>query len=301
MAFTAEDMLELRARLEADQKTTEERTEIEGGEVIRYVPEFVRKDEGTGEDALPLVFVRGMGAAEALPWYLKELAQTEQRAVIGIQYGGRLKGSARTVESEEIEGSASEIDFKQAADLTEAMEKLGISKADMVAESRGAIRAVLAMRQRPDLFRNVVLDHPAGQDDRNYRQAHVDAAREQVRRIKDHDQNELPVDVVAPEKQLGFLTRFRNARKEQKSVARARLHEDLAKLSPDIHVVVTGDHNDAAFIPERLRQTAQSAQEAGANVEFAETNWGGHGYRYSLEAVKETANRLREMERRSKS
>jgi acetyl esterase/lipase len=73
---------------------------------------------------------------------------------------------------------------------------------------------------------------------------------------------------------------------------------ELGKLSPHIHLVVTGDRDDKAFRSEDLAETARRAREAGASVEFEETNWGGHGFRYDKDALGESVYRLRRLERK---
>jgi pimeloyl-ACP methyl ester carboxylesterase len=305
VSLMTEDLAGLKARLEADRVTEVERNgeAVVGGEVVRYVPEFIRKDEATGEPATPLLFVRGMGAAEADEWYLKEIAELDQRPVVGVTYKGRFRTTAREAEVEGLDGKVSEIDVKEADDLARALGALGIARVDVMAESRGAIAAVLFMRNHPGMVKDAVLEHPAGQNRHSFRQRHVDAARERIARvIRGRDQgaqNALPEE-VSGERRDSWITRMRNSRTEQKSVARAQLDVELGKLSPDIHVIVTGDTYDKAFRPKDLRETVRRASEVGASVEFEETHWGGHGFRYDLVALGESVTRLRRLERRRK-
>jgi pimeloyl-ACP methyl ester carboxylesterase len=243
-----------------------------------------------------------MGDQEGLPWYLTRLAEADQRQVITVDYQGRLEGSADPAEGGDIDGTVSQIDIDQAGHINAALEALGVPQVDMLAESRGAIRGLLAMRQHPEYYRNAVLDHPAGQDDRSYRQTHIDAVRERVarsyRRLKGGAANRLPDDSAPVVAEASRSDRLHNARIQQKSVAHAHLSGELAKLDPGIHAIVTGDTEDRAFIAARLEQTTVLAQQSGANVEFAETAWGGHGYRYNGESLIESLGRLRELERR---
>ncbi len=282
----------------ADTPFSEERIEFGRGEIVKIIPDHIRLDESTGEPAPPLVVVQGIGEDERLPWTLHAFAQADERVVIGVKYPGKLEGSAKLVEAPAVNTQVPEIDADQAGELIEALRAGGIEgPVDAVGVSRGAIRLVVAMRQHPERFRDVFLAHPAGQDDRGYTGAHLDAVRlavaHQYRKSTGRVENHRPEDTVIP-KGRGALNDPRGWRLEQKSVARARLHkelDDLAAEQPHLHVMMAGDKSDAAFRPERLRAAK------GPAVTFLETDWGGHGIGFNLRAIQEVSDRFKQMER----
>src|SRR6185436_11953473 len=84
----------------------------------------------------------------------------------------------KLVEAEGVDAPVPEIDANEAQDLIKALAAAGVDgPVDAAAISRGSIRLVIAMRQHPELFRDVFLAHPAGQDDRGSTEAHLDVAR----------------------------------------------------------------------------------------------------------------------------
>ncbi|QQR52572.1 alpha/beta hydrolase [bacterium] len=304
MEFTDVHQQELRSRLQAENRLEPERIELrERAAIVRYKPEYPRVDESTvhsSDPAIPLVFIRGMGESAADEWYLETLARMEQREVIGVVYDGRLQGKARPAKVEGLEGTISEIDVTEAADVAAALEKLGITQVDLAAESRGAQAAIMLMRGHPELVRNATLEHPGSLNRRTPRQRYVDAAREGVARIyrnmRTSQKHRVP-EAVGVAHDEGIMLRMRNSHTEQLAVARARLEDEFAQLSPNIHVIVTGDRDDKAFRSEDLAETVRIAQAAGAQVEYEETSWGGHGLRYNGQSMQEMADRLRRLER----
>ncbi len=304
LEFTADHQQELMEILRAEKGPEPERIELrERVGIVRYKPEFPRADESTNnstEPAIPLVFIRGMGDSAADEWYLETLARMEQREVIGVVYDGRLQGKARRAEVEDLAGTISELDVTEAVDVAAVLAKLGITRVDLAAESRGAQAAIMLMRDHPELVRNATLEHPGGLNRRTPRQRYVDAAREGIARAyrtMRSGQKRRPSEAAGADHDEGMLLRLRNSHTEQLTVARARLEEEFAQLSPDIHVVVTGDRDDKAFRSEDLAETVRIAQAAGAQVEYEETNWGGHGLHYDEQSIHEMVGRLRRLER----
>lgn len=293
--YTTQDAQVLQRELSKDGHSIEERLPFHGGEIVRVTPEITRTDDGTGEPIIPLVFVRGMGANEALPWYVKEVARMDQRPVIAVMYHGRLEGHGGAVKATELEGVA-EIDVRQSQDLLDALDRLGIPQVDLIAESRGGIRGLLAMLKEPQRFRHAVLkDIPL--DERTYLQRHTDALREKVGRARRGQTIKLPAG-LSPDDKDRSLDKGINARKEQNSVARARLGRLLAKLSPNIQATVTYDEFDEAFAADRAEKVASSLADKH-NLHFARTKRGGHGFMYDPDAVAEAVGYLRSMEKQT--
>lgn len=262
---------------------------LRSGELLRYRPSSIRKDADTGEPAKPLLFVQGINGDARLPKVLEALAEEEQREIIAVTYPHILEGSTKRVTVPGIDSTANavpEIDAFQALDLIEALDKAGVTSVDALGESRGAIRLVIALAQHPDRFRNVLLVHPAGQDNRNSFQTHISAAREGLQR-KEKDEFD------GKDKPWVKFRYLWQKRKEQKSVARAKLHNALSVVAekyPDKRIMIAGDSNDKAFLPERLEANK------GEKVQFMLTNWGGHGMGTNSNAIKEVSGTLRKME-----
>lgn len=290
--YTGQHADQLREILASEGRLTEERIRFRGGEIIRIEPEITRLDPQTGEPAIPLVFVRGMGANEALPWYMKQLAELDQRSVLSVMYHGRIEGDTGPTQDEALDGVA-KIDVKQAEDLVDALDLAGVQQVDMIAESRGGIRAVVAMLKHPERFRRVVLkDIPV--DERSFAQRHRDALRERVARIGRLEKPRVPESSKAEDRDQA-VDRIVNARKEQKSVARARLGRLLAHLSPRVQATVSYDGSDEAFKPERVEQVAQELAHK-ENLRFVRTEKGGHGFSYDPKAIAESVQLLRDLE-----
>lgn len=272
------------------------------GEIVSYptTPERIRKDRGTGEPVRPLIYVQGMHGDEKLPWTLKTFAEVEQRQIIALKYDS-LIGSSKIVPTAAVnpeENALPEIDNIQANELIAMIESLGIGCVDLVAESRGAIRAVAALAKRPDLFRTVLLAHPAGQDNRGYLEAHFDAARQFFHHAARKALGKIPDDREPEdkihEKHALSIRRFVDTRKEQKSVARSQLSHVLGEIAekyPDKNIFIAGDeHNDKAFLPQRLQANK------GSHVKFISTNWGRHSIGYNRNAIQDISKYLQEAE-----
>ncbi len=299
-----------RESMEATQNrlagVVEERRSFAGGEIIRLRPEKARIDPSTGAPVIPLVFVQGMASGdEKLPQNLAAFAadqreivglQYQGREIVGLQYQGKLRGKADPAQVDGQDASVSEIDVDQAGDLLSALDELGIDQVDMVAVSRGGVRAQVAMGLAPKRFRNVYLAHSAGLDGRTYREAHVDAARAAVLWAVDKARGKVEKSGAGQPipRGRGLLRDLHGARIEQKSVARAQTEGILAgalAASPDLRVIVAGDRSDRAFRPERLEETIR-----GSGATFIETDWGGHGIGGNPKAVAEIIASMHQME-----
>jgi pimeloyl-ACP methyl ester carboxylesterase len=194
-----------------------------------------------------------MGGSNRLPEDLQALARAEQRMVIGLQYHS-LVGSTKLVDADNMNEPAPEIDVEQADDLVRLLEAQGIEQVDAAGLSRGCIRLEIAMKQHPELFRDAYLLHPAGLDERTYRQSHIDAAREKIARITRRSNHNVEAisETSSTPKNRARRQNWRDQRLEQKSVARADLASTLGDLDPNIHVTVAGDKSDRAFQIDRL-------------------------------------------------
>ena len=77
------------------------------------------------------------------------------RRALSLEYS-RLDGDA--IKSEEYP----EVELRKARLILDALKKKGIDKADVIAHSEGAINILIAAMLKPEQFRNIVLDKPAG-------------------------------------------------------------------------------------------------------------------------------------------
>ncbi|MDB5179012.1 MAG: alpha/beta hydrolase fold [Patescibacteria group bacterium] len=305
--FSAASPAEMKDQLGVDETPSPEGShpefrvdtlEFAHGEVLRYRPERIRIDPSTGEPAIPLVFVQGINGDQKLPWSLATFAEEDQREVIGLRYTGKLPGAAKLTEMEGVSAPISDMDATQADDIVEVMARLGIDQADAVGESRGAIRLVAAWARHPELFRHVVLAQPAGQDGRRYLGTHVDAARQAVnnayRRMRGSDETD-PASQELEKPRGGRLLRDPLGwRREQVSVARAQMNDDLSHIpmGPDQSATILADVNDKAFRVDNLRNNIRDP----GRVALIETNWGRHGFGFNRRAVRETSQLLQQRE-----
>jgi|GEM_PF-3714299 len=149
------------------------------GQILRYSPPETRTDESTGEPVIPLVYFQGINGDNSLPAVMQALGERDKRPVIAIRYTGKLKGSDKPLSTEPHdygEGDVvPEIANEQADDMLAALDVMGVEKGDAVATSKGGLPWLVAMKKRPERFRNAYGDDVAGQDGRNYKEAHIDA------------------------------------------------------------------------------------------------------------------------------
>lgn len=273
------------------------------GQILQYSPPETRVDESTGEPVIPLVYFQGINGDNSLPDVMQALGERDKRPVIGIRYTGKLKGSDKPMPVEHHdygEGAiVPEIDAEQADDMLAALDVLGVKKADALATSRGGLRWMLAMKKRPELFRNAYGDDVAGQDGRNYREAHVDAARLAASQKFQKFVGESIVDAATAKPSRGERLKrgLRDLRTEQKSVARAQLHTTLAWLgeNTDIQIRLGSDRQDKAFRTENVRAMMEQTG-ADQHVQLIETDKGGHGIGTNSLAIDNAIQQLREME-----
>jgi pimeloyl-ACP methyl ester carboxylesterase len=267
-------------------------------EFLRCKPETIRIDPSTGEAVRPLLYVHGINGDDRLPNVMEALARAGQREVIAVRTLGNLPGSARIVTVNGInpyENAVPEVDALQAVDMIKALLSEGIEEVDAVGESRGANRLVVALAQNPDMIRNVYLAHPAGQDNTTSLEAHLSAANQGVTQAA----KKLLGRAERPDIEKSRLMRSKHwfrglwqKRKEQKSVARAQLHNVLDNISqkyPDKKIIIAGDVSDKAIRADRLEANK------GSHVQFIRTNWGMHGIK-SQQAVHEITESFKQAE-----
>jgi hypothetical protein len=292
--------------------TTGMKTEVlsfGNGESIRIIPKEIRIDPSTGEAAKPLFIAEGINGDLELPTTMKAFAEEGQREIIAIRYGNKLQGSTKVVGFDGIdntENTITEMDGNQARDIARALTAMNIAQVDALGESRGAIRLVAAFAAYPAFFDKIFLAHPAGQDDRSYTEAHLDAIRQGISHAARKVLGRIEIetyqdDETNRQKQRGGrLRRYMRVRKQQRSVAHAKLHQSLDKVTEeyqDKRVIIAGDRHDKAFLPRRLEENK------GSHVYFRETQWGGHGIGYGKglkkKAVKEISEWFLQEERES--
>jgi|GEM_PF-4086998 len=271
----------------------------------------IRLDPATGEPAKPIFVALGINGDQKLPWTAIALAEEDQRQVIGIRYPEKLEGKAkRTLQpalasKEGVIPRVTDLDMQQAADILTTLDELQAAQVDALAESRGAISTVLAMRQVPERFGDTLLVHPAGLGNESYRQAHSGAAKIAIHNLGRKALLLERMDPLARElKAKGGGSGSRLAhdplgwRREQVSVAVARqahLPDMLAAIrsgmTPDQSVTIAYDPKDPAIRRRRLVK-----QNVG-NIPLVETHFGRHGFGYSREALRGVAEYFQHTER----
>jgi len=273
------------------------------GQILEYKPPETRMDESTGEPVIPLVYFQGINGDNSLPAVMQAFGERDKRSVIGIRYTGKLKGSAQPISAGHVDydesAVVSEIDVEQADDMLAALAVMGVGKVDAVATSRGGLRGVMAMRKRPELFRNFYGDDIAGQDGRGYGEAHVDAVRLAAsQKFQKFVGESILSAAIATPKHEQIARSLRDLRIEQKSVARGQLHAALAWLGvhTDISIRLGSDRQDKAF---RTKNVRAMMEQTGANqhIQLVETDKGGHGIGTNSLAIDNALQQLHEMER----
>lgn len=284
-----------------------ETSDFDRGQLLRYTPSVHRLDESTGEPVIPLVYFQGINGDESLPAVMEALGERDQRPVMGLRYSGALPGTSKPILAKHPDYSENavipEIDTLQADDAIAALEALGITKVDALATSRGGLRWLLAMKKRPELFRNAYGDDVAGQDGRGYGEAHRDAVRLVLSRKMGQLAGKGTFQSVTDTTQKASWPkrRMRDLRTEQKSVARAQLGAVLAEVAAgtDIHIRLGSGRQDKAFRTENVRRTMRQTG-ADQHVMLVETDKGSHGIGTNSQAIDVSLRQLREMERSEK-
>ena len=121
--------------------------------VLDYKPEVLR-------DNVPVVIVPGWSENEQTYRKTAEVIYRSGRRVLSI--GQSITNRESTEGGELVARNYPEVELKKAQILLKVFEDFGVEKADVVAHSEGAINILMAAILRPDLFRNIVLDKPAG-------------------------------------------------------------------------------------------------------------------------------------------
>lgn len=301
--FTTRDMAELRGRLDNEerQRNARERLAQHGAEIVASAPSSVRLDESTGEPILPLIYIPGLGGDGKLPYHVKRLAETGQRQVVALSYGGRL-GTERN-ERIETEGGdvISGVYQDRAEDLELLVDALALDRVEVAAQSVGAPTAVLLADARPNQVNRLGLFQPEGVDMMSPRQRKIAAARELLNYLPGTARNKDIVKEQKPEEQqmkthIGLLGRLRNMQQQRRDIFSTRIGETIAGLDPRIQVAITADlHDDVYPADEIYRATSKLPH----NVRFVATDWkrGKHAIGYSERAIEGVAATFLEMER----
>jgi pimeloyl-ACP methyl ester carboxylesterase len=282
------------------------------GEVsfMHATPEQIKKDAGTGEPVIPLLFVHGHGQDPKLERNLKRFAQTG-RDTFGVAYTDkRVSKDAKPREKEGVSVKVPPYQLEKADDMVEAMDASGIERADIVATSEGALRAMIAVAQHPEKFRNIVLVHPAGMDNRGFLETHARVVDNYGRLLLDgpvahhygRDLQEPRKGKDVQEKSPGGLKGFikkgpLEILREQRTVAHSRFDSLIPELRaehPHLHFSMIADKNDRVYPPKRLQKIN------GDNLdEFMVSDWGGHGMAKGGESIPVIDEMLTRMEQSS--
>jgi pimeloyl-ACP methyl ester carboxylesterase len=243
--------------------------------LIHSVPETTKTASGTENPVPPLLFVQGWGQDGTLEDYTKLFAETG-RETVGILYSGKRDNKDYTIHPEELTIPLSTFQLGKAQDILSGMKEVGIEQADVVATSEGAIRAMYAIALEPERFRNVLLVHPVGIDDRSGKETAARIARQGGRTLLKMIRARAAGERSIPSGYYGLRqSDKRRLATEAKNVVQARLHDLLPALTtlyPHLRFVLAGDKSDGIYPPHRLREVN------GSHVtEIYETDWGDHG------------------------
>lgn len=267
--------------------------------VLRVTPNETDKNTDTTEETFPVFFAQGYGGDKTLPWYLKAFAKNGREAVsIGFS-GKRRSNSTQYIQKEGLSVKVPILESDKADDIISSLDELGIEQTDLVAESAGALRALIAVAEHPERFRHVVLVHPAGLDDTGLVMTHGHVVHHQIRSVmeprllserlsrKEKRLESADDQLDISNKGLGWI------RAEQKAVAKSRFHELLPELKrkhPHLQITIVADINDYNFRPKKLEKIN------GRNVfEFITSKWNGHGIGQKQERIDEIASILKHM------
>ncbi len=291
-----------------------EQYSLDNGEVLRFTPEVVRRDEVTGEPVAPVVYVQGMNGNGKLANIMGYLAGHDQRQVIAVRYNEKVSTSPEPIRPSMAgyreDAVIPELDVQRTNDLLFALSTLGdVKKVSIVAESAGAVRALLladslSKGQKTDELssdssgvnvENLLLVDPAGQDGRSYRQTHFDAlklARAEKRNAKIAG---FALESIAATAEISAVAKQRRDRPEQRAVAYAQLQSVLAEVSARVPVRVLSDVSDVAFRTDRIAEQMESSG-AAQHAQLIQTDKGGHGVGLNKLALDTVITNLHELE-----
>lgn len=280
-------------------------------ETLRITPNTIRKDESTGQSVIPLLFLQGHGRDGTLESYLQGFADQDQRETCGVTYPGKRDSTkTRLVHVEGLKNKVPQYELDRAQDLIKGMEAMGLEKVDMVATSEGAIRAMICAALYPDKFRDILLVHPSGMDDRGRITTYARVAlhygrellrpRKALRKLKGTESGKQRIGIKGY-----FQKGLREVHAGQMSVASAKVHsllpqvtsstEIMQDLTGKILVSMIGDKHDRIYPPGRLREV-----NGKYLFEFIESDWGGHGMGARPERIGQAVSMLGKMERSRK-
>jgi pimeloyl-ACP methyl ester carboxylesterase len=275
-------------------------------EVLTVTPEHIKNNPKTGEPVNPVFFEHAYGkeGVQMGEWFAQTMANEGRQVHIVRYMDGKPKDASPV--SIDDDAQAAQLDIQKAEDRIALMEKMGIDRADLIAESAGAPRALLEVNQHPDKFGNVILVHPAGMDNRGYVSTHL--------RVVEHELASLLHPKMVLERGKRWLRRRQIkkeqreerdipknrgwSRPEQKAVARAKLHTLIPKVSeahPNVSFSLIADKNDHNFRRSRLEEVNQ-----GNLFEFVTSDWGSHGIGHRPDRVRQIDALLVRMEKGEK-
>ena len=279
----------LMAPPESRPRIIKERKNLGRGEfeAMRYTP---RQEQGESQYPVPLLFVHGHGQDPTLERYLQLFGQTG-RDTVGVGYPKRRTSKdVRRRMMDSVSVKVPPYQYEKAEDILSAMNSMGVGQADIVATSEGALRALIAVSMHPEKFRNIILVHPAGMDDRGSLVTSLRAAYHYGRRFlrKPH----LFTERV---KRGSWKTKgAKEIRREQQTIGRTRLHSLMAELHnnhPHLLFSIIGDKRDRIFTAKRLRRINEENL-----FTFHTSDWGGHGIGLQPKNVNEIVGLLQQME-----
>lgn len=111
------------------------------------------------KDEIPIVISPGWSENPDTYTETSKIAFGEGRRVLSFGYS---KWDAKVRKGEYQESEYPEAELKKAQLILDVLEKKGIGKVDVIAHSEGAMNTLVAAMLKPDQFRNIVLDKPAG-------------------------------------------------------------------------------------------------------------------------------------------
>jgi pimeloyl-ACP methyl ester carboxylesterase len=264
-------------------------------QMIRVTPNPAERSAEATD--LPLLFAHGHGQDRNLLQQLRAFAATGEDA-----FGAAFVGPRRSIKwlprRTEMGFKAPQYQVDKSEDMVASMDAMHVDEANIVATSEGALRTMIAVGEHPEKFRNIVLVHPAGMDDKGGARTHARVVYhygrdvltnpgKYLRALRSRKSDQQDAVAVSVPRLKKFLTR----RAEQETVAFSRFHELAAQLQaehPHLRFLIIADKDDRIYPPQRL-------QQVNPTIPVVVSDWGGHGIR-DQRSVREIVGHLRGME-----
>ena len=293
---------------------------IFGGWARYTAAEAIDPKSGQPVETPPVYFTGGYGNVKTAP-HLVNLAQSGMNAFsvtlegkrdsdtsfmainnrTGTDYRMKDAYEMRAAQaSGEAESIISRHQMNKAATLLAAMEEFAISKADVLAQSEGALHALLAANTQPNKFGVIVLAYPAGHTTQhNLSDAPRNVAHNERYKYQNKvaPENSFKADYAGEEAEGHKQKVAPGAIVDGGTVALSDHSEVLSDLRSDPDapgVAMVAGLDDAIYPPEEYLRKLKSASD----IDVMLVTEGGHGTRYRrdvMEQIKGLSGMVRDM------